>query len=198
MASSKNLILLGYLISCALWLGVSADLTVAIGSSTSSVVKCSTQMGNAKPKTPIPTTTSTTTLPTTVLFVIAVSTPVKTITGSLSTSKSTVPYTTTVTTTNAAVTGTFSTTRTIVSTATTTTDTTVFTTSTTTTTITSTSTTTIPTPAGFTPIYDSSGRRNFGDPARRRRDAREVDTPLLDKKTYPASPAMYPKSVKCK
>lgn len=87
-----TVMLLEYFVVAALWwLHVHADLTIIIGSTTSTAVKCTTRIATTQAKNPIPTTTSTITLSPAVILILAVSTPVKTATNPVSTTTSTVP-----------------------------------------------------------------------------------------------------------
>ncbi|KIY02431.1 uncharacterized protein Z520_02570 [Fonsecaea multimorphosa CBS 102226] len=140
------------------------------------------QGGKGRPTT----TTSTQTLRPTTITVIRTSTVI-TISTPVVTASSTVTSTSTATTTALGVTDTFTSiiTSTLTASASTTTTTTITSTSTDTSTSTSTETSTVPAPAGFTPIYDSSGYTSLNGAQRLKREA--LDTLQNKPRSSPAN-----------
>ncbi|KAL9030553.1 MAG: hypothetical protein Q9196_001341 [Gyalolechia fulgens] len=138
--------------------GISGEIiTTTVSSSTVTATICTTLLGKSSTSS-VPTRTNTKSLPAEVVVVLAVSTPVETVTPHEVTATDTVQVFTTTTVTDSTVTGVFSTTTTIYETESTTcTDTSIIT-STSTETTTASTITVVPAPTGWMPITNSTGR----------------------------------------
>ncbi|KAI4234766.1 MAG: hypothetical protein L6R40_006645 [Gallowayella cf. fulva] len=136
---------------------LSVTLTITAGVSTSTGVKCSTNLGTKTVKSPVPTTTVARTPLPDIILVISASTPVTTVTPNPVTATTTRTVPTTVTTTLSGMTEIFSTTSTITVTNIITDFSTLLTTVASTSSTTTTVTTNVPAPAGFVGVDESSG-----------------------------------------
>ncbi|KAL8938606.1 MAG: hypothetical protein Q9211_003131 [Gyalolechia sp. 1 TL-2023] len=137
-------------------------ITTTVSSSTVTATTCTTSLG-ASSKSSIPTIIYTRSLPAEVVVLLAVSTPVETVTPHEVTATDTVQDFTTTTVTDSAVTGVFSTTATIYETESTTSTDTFITTSTSTETTTASTSITVPTPTGWKTSTNTTGRTTRAD-----------------------------------